>query len=457
VTESRQRLLFTVLLALLLGVIISVPPARRTDDVGRRPSQRIERGGGFLPTPDGSIPPAMVVPPSTAIDRSGPACTTMPDAQARTIVELERDAAREDDLLGTAPIEGSRSMYAVPKAGRASGVEGMPLGSTPAAAEPVAGTRFVATSGVFGAEPARRPYAAIERYDPAAAAMAPVLMLENCDAVTVAPPPDPADETAHLWAVVAADAAGGGTVIEVDPATQRVVWSMRTESVLPPDLIDLDGRTVLMSVDNRGLSEVQVMDKATHTVTSSYPRGDGRWIPSPPGQLWMVSGDDQHATLTRLDPSTGNELLSFDLGGAVRYPPSDVSFSGGCIWISEASAVVRRDGTTFAELARIETGDANVAVSAGPDDVWLQLDRSDVQDGTAVYLIELQHLDGRTGDVRSTRRFRALPGSSSTPDAELRSLTVDADGFWYESRRRAPDGGDEGVESSETLFRYDGS
>lgn len=127
------------------------------------------------------------------------------------------------------------------------------------------------------------------------------------------------------------------------------------------------------------------------TVSSNEP-GD-RWVATvfdidaptdlgvKPGHLWVTS---QNGKLMKVDASTGEVLVSLDLGGA----GDDIEIDGRDIWVAvpELGAVVRADARSGTVIETISIGEpaTEVNLSAGPFRVWavipgrniVQIDRS---------------------------------------------------------------------------------
>jgi hypothetical protein len=454
---GRQSFVFLALVAAVLGVIIAVPASTRVPNVDPR-RQAVTRGvapgGGFLgpPVSTPGDPGTLELPPAI-VDASRPVCSVMKEEDAFSVVSGERTGVAGSDALGPPMVPDSKAVVSVPR-----GSTGAPLGPTPATATPLASSPYLITTGrridAGASTTGPRSYVAVEQQS-GASVMAAVAVFDNCGPARLAAPPTGARANAHLWMLVDAGLTEGQRLLELDPVTQSVVWS-ETQSGADLNLLDVGAQIVLIS--RSATPFAVVLDKATHTATGHFDLGGEVPASLPSGELWVVRSDVDGAKLVRLDLASGAARTTFDLGATTRFGAADVHFAGGRIWTQGPNAIVQHDAATFAELMRIETGDRTVTLDAGADDVWVQTDQSSVVNRVATFAIELRHLDANTGDVISVRQLKGIPATppgDDDPVPEIVPLTVDATGFWYEARRQDPRTGD-ALETSETLFRFDG-
>lgn len=226
--------------------------------------------------------------------------------------------------------------------------------------------------------------------------------------------------------LAASGAAGGGLVIEVDPAVGAVVG----EVALPVSCVDevtagggsvsatsaaLAGETTrIWRVDPEAgaATEIDQLDEAA-------PGGialtdDGLWV-----QELSEDGDEA----VRSDPETGQDEVSVPEEGAVLVGNTD-----DAVWFQRPDAVVQRDASTGA--VRTETPLTDVqTVAVGASGVWYQ------QATPGSVTITIGRIDPATGTVDHTFQFDGVGLDRSGLPFTVR-LAVDDTGVWvvYQGR-----------------------
>jgi streptogramin lyase len=137
------------------------------------------------------------------------------------------------------------------------------------------------------------------------------------------------------------------SLIAIDPSTGRVVGVRPS----PGGAVVTDGESLWASrYLGEGSWALTRLDGATGEVLETVPIGAERVgeVLATGTDVWFMAGDDVHATLDRLDPSTGSVEIVAELAG--RGGVVDMEASPGSVWLLHLDY---RDGP-LSTLSRID-------------------------------------------------------------------------------------------------------
>jgi YVTN family beta-propeller protein len=222
--------------------------------------------------------------------------------------------------------------------------------------------------------------------------------------------------TTGFGAVWALDGARSGTLLRIDPGTNRV--SARID-VGTAGAYNVWAGAGSVWVAGDQAAEVVRIDPATNAVTAHVPVGDG------PADMvfradnaWVINHRD--LGLFRIDARTNtSQLLGRIPGGA----PERMVFAAGHLWITgRGTDLLEVDPDTGTVLHTVEIGAGGIDVVAAGDTVWVPSRNADVDGRGFPTMDALRRVDARTGLV--TQSFAA----SATLD--VHGLVADDGGVW---------------------------
>jgi virginiamycin B lyase len=150
-----------------------------------------------------------------------------------------------------------------------------------------------------------------------------------------------------VWATNNAD----GSVSRIDPATNRIVKTIKT-GAQPTNLgVGKDGIWVGSNgIDEQGIYRIVPATNAPATVPTGHDRPSGIVVTAT--AVWIANGDD---TVTRLDPVTKEIVATVKVG---KRPQQGAEAPDGTIWIPNqtANTISVIDPATNAVTRTVKTG-----------------------------------------------------------------------------------------------------
>jgi DNA-binding beta-propeller fold protein YncE len=188
-----------------------------------------------------------------------------------------------------------------------------------------------------------------------------------------------------------------GTLVRIDPATNRVVARIRVGRPQESPIAIAATAQAVWVVDF-GDAQVLRVDPATNRVVARIPvRGGAGGIGAGAGAVWVTSGEggeQRHGWVQRIDPSHNRVVATTAVPGGLLW---DIAVDGSSVWVgSELGGLWRIDAlttkvTTIRKPGAQQLGAGGVGhLAAGAGAVWV------ASDG------QLQRRDGRSGRVVAT-------------------------------------------------------
>jgi sugar lactone lactonase YvrE len=192
---------------------------------------------------------------------------------------------------------------------------------------------------------------------------------------------------------------GTGTLVRVDPATNRVAARI---PVGRPQESPITIAATAQAVWIVGFGDAQVLriDPATNRVVAHIPvRGGAGGIAAGSGAVWVTSGeggDQRHGWVQRIDPSRNRVVATTAVPSGMLW---DITVDGSSVWVgSELGGLWRIDAHTSKVTTIRKPGGAPEAgaggighIAAGAGAVWVasdgQLQRRDARNGRMIATI----------------------------------------------------------------------
>ena len=222
--------------------------------------------------------------------------------------------------------------------------------------------------------------------------------------------------TTGFGAVWALDGVRSGTLLRIDPGTNRV--SARID-VGTTGAYNVWAGAGSMWVAGDQAAEVVRIDPATNAVTAHIPVGDG------PADMvfgvetaWVINHRD--LGLFRIDARTNSsQLLGRIPGGA----PERMVFAAGHLWITgRGTDLLEVDPNTANVLRTVEIGAGGIDVVAAGDTIWVPSRNADVDARGFPTMEALRRVDARRGVVTQSL-------TASAP-LDVHGLVADDGGVW---------------------------
>ena len=198
-------------------------------------------------------------------------------------------------------------------------------------------------------------------------------------------------------------------VLRIDPATNAIVATTPLEA--SPDMLALSEGAVWVISREAGL--VLRVDTATNQVVATIAVDQPLSVSVGDGAVWVVSGPTPAVTplrvVTRIDPATNSVADTFSFQDELLW----VAWGDGALWaaLPRANEVQRIDPATHAVTARIAVSSPGaIAVDGGA--VW-------VKSGTGSALTTLTRIDAATNTVVATYSTGAPGGTLSVADGAV--------------------------------------
>jgi YVTN family beta-propeller protein len=222
--------------------------------------------------------------------------------------------------------------------------------------------------------------------------------------------------TTGFGAVWALDGARSGTLLRIDPGTNRI--SARVDvGTMGAYNVWTGAGSVWVAGDQA--AEIVRIDPATNAVTAHIAVGDG------PADMvfradtaWVINHRD--LGLFRIDARTNNsQLLGRIPGGA----PERMVFAAGHLWITgRGTDLLEVDPDTANVLRTVEIGAGGIDVVAVGDTIWVPSRNADADARGFPTMEALRRVDARTGEV--------MQSLAANAPLDVHGLVADDVGAW---------------------------
>jgi hypothetical protein len=193
-----------------------------------------------------------------------------------------------------------------------------------------------------------------------------------------------------VWAL---DGARSGTLLRIDPGTNRIATRISVGTSAPYN-IWIGAGAVWVAGDQA--AEVVRIDPATNAVATRYGVGDGPADMEFRGDVaWVMNHRDR--TLMRIDLRTTNVQT---LGVIPGDAPERLVFAANHLWITgRGTDLVEVDPDTGALLRSVEIGAGGIDVVASGNTLWVPSRNADADARGFPTMETLQRIDATTGTV----------------------------------------------------------
>ena len=173
-------------------------------------------------------------------------------------------------------------------------------------------------------------------------------------------------DVAYAFGSVWATNNTAGSVSRIDPATNRVVKTIKTGPL--PTNLDVGKDTLWVGSNTPTEQNVYRIDPATNTSTSvatGHNRPSGIVVTA--DAVWIANGDD---TVSRLDPATSSVAAVVKVG---MRPQQGAAARDGTIWVpnQNANTISVIDPVRNAVVQTVTTGRGPFVVRQGFGDMWV--------------------------------------------------------------------------------------
>jgi hypothetical protein len=222
--------------------------------------------------------------------------------------------------------------------------------------------------------------------------------------------------TTGFGSVWALDGARSGTLLRIDPTTNRIAARIDVATSSAYN-IWIGAGSVWVAGDQA--REVVRVDPVTNAVVTRYGVGDGPADMEFRGDAaWVINHRDR--TLMRIDLRTTNVQT---VGVIPGDAPERLVFAGGRLWITgRGTDLVEVDPETGAVLRTVEIGAGGIDVVANGNTLWVPARSADADARGFPTMEALRRIDVTTGTVAES--------IAASGALDVHGLVADANGVW---------------------------